>query len=103
MLMRDGRITEEGNHDDLMTKDGEYANLIRTFHMEEDEEEDKKEELLDTRHNHMSKTSLGGALSYHSLASSIDELGSRLDMRADYVRSMSELSAIEVEQEYEGK
>ncbi|XP_072049289.1 ATP-binding cassette sub-family C member 5-like [Amphiura filiformis] len=98
ILMRDGRIAEEGKHNELMTKDGEYANLIRTFHM--DESEDKDDTLLDTSHGHQSKTSLGGA-SRHSLTSLMDEIGSKKDVRPDFLRSLSDISMVE-EPEYEG-
>ena len=95
--MRDGRIAEEGNHDDLMAKDGEYANLLRTFHMEEEEEEETEDkvDLLDTQHPHsqlhVSKTSLGGASSYCSLSPADDVMGSMMD-----------LTSISEEQDYEG-
>ncbi|XP_072048673.1 ATP-binding cassette sub-family C member 5-like [Amphiura filiformis] len=86
VLMRDGRISEEGKHNDLMAKDGEYANLIRTFHMVESEDTDK---LLDTSCNLESKTNLDEA-SHHSLISSMDEIGSKKDVRPDFLRSSSD-------------
>ncbi|XP_072021809.1 ATP-binding cassette sub-family C member 5-like [Amphiura filiformis] len=88
VLMRDGRIAEEGKHNDLMTKDGEYANLIRTFHM--DESEDNNDTLLDTSINHESMTSLDGA-SHRSLTSSMDEN----DLRPDLLSSLSDISMVE--------
>ncbi|XP_072021819.1 LOW QUALITY PROTEIN: ATP-binding cassette sub-family C member 5-like [Amphiura filiformis] len=69
ILMRDGRIAEEGKHDELMTEDGEYANLIRTFHMDEREDKEKGDE---------SQTRVGG-----DLTSSKDEMGSKKDMGLD--------------------
>ncbi|XP_072021820.1 ATP-binding cassette sub-family C member 5-like [Amphiura filiformis] len=98
VLMRDGRIAEEGIHNDLMTKDGEYANLIRTFHM--DEHEDNNDMLLDTSSNHESKTSLDGA-SHHSLTSSIDEIGSKKGVRPDFLSSSSDISMVD-KLKYEG-
>ncbi|XP_072021816.1 ATP-binding cassette sub-family C member 5-like [Amphiura filiformis] len=89
VLMRDGRILEEGKHNDVMAKDGEYANLIRTFHM--DESEDKDEQY--TSSNHESKTSLDEA---SSLTSSVDEIGSKKDVRPNFLRSSSD------KLEYEG-
>ncbi|XP_072049231.1 ATP-binding cassette sub-family C member 5-like isoform X2 [Amphiura filiformis] len=82
ILMRDGRIAEEGKHDELMSEDGEYANLIRTFHMDEHENKEKGDE---------SQTSLGGE-SLHNLTSSKEEMGSKKDMGLD----------MEEEPEYEG-
>ncbi|XP_072049934.1 ATP-binding cassette sub-family C member 5-like [Amphiura filiformis] len=98
ILMRDGRIAEEGKHNDLMTKDGEYANLIQKFHL--DESEDKDDKLVDKSSNHESKTSLGGT-SHHSLTSSMDEIGSKKDVRSDFLSSSSDISMVE-EKKYEG-
>ncbi|XP_072048675.1 ATP-binding cassette sub-family C member 5-like [Amphiura filiformis] len=94
LLMRDGRIAEEGKHNELMTKDGEYANLIRTFHM--DESEDNNDTLLDTSSNHESKTSLDGA-SRRSLTPSMDEN----ELRPDFLSSLSDISMVE-ELKHEG-
>ncbi|XP_038050343.1 multidrug resistance-associated protein 5-like isoform X2 [Patiria miniata] len=39
VLMRDGAISEQGTHDQLIAANGEYARLIDTFHGRGDEEE----------------------------------------------------------------
>ncbi|XP_030837608.1 multidrug resistance-associated protein 5 isoform X1 [Strongylocentrotus purpuratus] len=36
MTMMDGRIVERGHHDELMSVDGVYANLINTFHSKQE-------------------------------------------------------------------
>ncbi|KAK3604648.1 hypothetical protein CHS0354_007191 [Potamilus streckersoni] len=37
--MKYGRIIETGTHDDLMSTDGEYANLIQTFYTQQEGDE----------------------------------------------------------------
>jgi len=37
--MKDGQITEEGTHEKLMDYDGEYFNLIKSFHSSEEQTE----------------------------------------------------------------
>lgn len=39
-MLSDGRIIERGKHDELMTKNGEYANLITTYYTQEEEMEE---------------------------------------------------------------
>lgn len=40
MVMKNGRIAEEGTHEGLMAENGEYSALIKTFHgMDGDDEE----------------------------------------------------------------
>lgn len=39
MTMMDGRIVERGHHDELMSVDGVYANLINTFHSKQEAED----------------------------------------------------------------
>jgi len=41
--MKDGRIAEEGTHEGLMTENGEYSALIKTFHEIEEKERTIKE------------------------------------------------------------
>ncbi|XP_077987901.1 ATP-binding cassette sub-family C member 5-like [Glandiceps talaboti] len=38
LVMKEGEIVERGKHDDLMTKGGEYAFLIKTHYSDDDEE-----------------------------------------------------------------
>ncbi|KAF6041455.1 hypothetical protein EB796_000237 [Bugula neritina] len=39
LVMKDGQITEEGTHEKLMNYDGEYFNLIKSFHSSEEQTE----------------------------------------------------------------
>ncbi|KAF6040457.1 ABCC5 [Bugula neritina] len=43
LVMKDGRIAEEGTHEGLMTENGEYSALIKTFHEIEEKERTIKE------------------------------------------------------------
>ncbi|KAL5004806.1 hypothetical protein ScPMuIL_018262 [Solemya velum] len=45
IFMKEGRITEQGHHRDLMDMDGEYASLIKIYYQEQDDD-DLDEELL---------------------------------------------------------
>jgi len=38
IVMKDGRITEEGTHEELMEEEGEYSHLIHTFYNSESSE-----------------------------------------------------------------
>lgn len=43
LVMKDGRISEEGSHEELMThENGEYAELIKSFHDTEEKEKAKE-------------------------------------------------------------
>lgn len=37
LVMKDGMIAEQGSHDQLLAKDGEYANLLRLHSKDQDQ------------------------------------------------------------------
>ncbi|XP_022098589.1 multidrug resistance-associated protein 5-like isoform X2 [Acanthaster planci] len=52
VLMRDGKIAEQGTHDGLVAAGSEYARLIDTFHGKgEDDEEDVNEAIPEIKHD----------------------------------------------------
>jgi ATP-binding cassette, subfamily B, multidrug efflux pump len=45
-VMEDGRIIEEGTHEDLMAKNGYYADLYRRQQSTEEDDDEGSENLL---------------------------------------------------------
>lgn len=91
-----------------MACDGDYANLIRTFHSEQEEgeeEEGLKDGIEQREHkSHLSLARGEGALSGGS-HSNLDNVRSRstLDMECEYIGSLANISSAgESEMEYEG-